>query len=143
MLALGTLLALSFTAARPVPHAVAPTVTVTVDSSRHTVTIVTGPFDLPNEPPMEEMMAMGHEMVHDAPVHRFAWPVDGWLRGFEWSLADANGNPVPKEVMHHLIMVNFDRRQLLYDAAERLMGAGSETDDATVPRTIGVPLYFP
>ena len=125
MLALGTLLALSLAAARPVPHAVAPTVTVTVDSSRHTVTIVTGPFDLPNEPPMEEMMAMGHEMVHDAPVHRFAWPVDGWLRGFEWSLADANGNPVPKEVMHHLIMVNFDRRQLLYDAAERLMGAGS------------------
>lgn len=140
MLVLGTLLSLSLAAGGPVPRLVAPTVTVTVDSSRHTVTIVTGPFDLPNEPPMEEMMAMGHEMVHDAPVHRFAWPVDGWLRGFEWSLSDASGQPVPKEVMHHLIMVNFDRRQLLYDAAERLMGAGSETEDATVPRTIGIPL---
>ena len=147
MLVLGTLLALSLTAGRPAPRPAAPaagpttpSVSVTVDSSRHTVTIVTGPFDLKNQPPMDEMLEMGHAMAHNGPVHRFVWPVDGWLRGFEWSLSDANGRPVPKEVMHHLIMVNFDRRQLLYDAAERLMGAGSETDDATVPRTIGIPL---
>lgn len=137
MLLLGTLMALSIAATDGTP---APTVSVTVDSSHHAVTIVTGPFDLKNEPPMDEMAEMGHPMEHDAPVHRFAWPVDGWLRGFEWSLVDAKGNPVPKEVMHHLIMVNFDRRQLLYDAAERLMGAGSETEDATVPRSIGIPL---
>ena len=140
MLVLGTLLALSLPPGRPAPRPVAPPITVSVDSSRHTVTIVTGPFDLANQPPMDEMLEMGHDMAHNAPVQRFVWPVDGWLRGFEWSLADAQGNPVPKEVMHHLIMVNFDRRQLLYHAAERLMGAGSETDDATVPRTIGIPL---
>jgi hypothetical protein len=55
-------------------------------------------------------------------------------------VVDAQGHPVEKRVMHHLIMVNFDRRQLTYRAAERLMGAGSETDDATVPKTIGVPM---
>ena len=43
--------------------------------------------------------------------------------------------------MHHLIMVNFSRRQLIYSAAERLMGAGTETDDEmSVPKTIGVPM---
>jgi hypothetical protein len=43
--------------------------------------------------------------------------------------------------MHHLIMVNFSRRQLLYSAAERLMGAGTETDqEVSVPKTIGVPM---
>lgn len=145
MVLLGTLLAASLGAAdrKPAPRIVGipvVAVTVTVDSSHHAVNILTGPFDLENEMPMDEMMEMGHAMAHDAPVHRFVWPVDGWLRGFEWSLVDAKGNPVPREVMHHLIMVNFDRRQLLYDAAERLMGAGSETEDATVPKTIGIPL---
>ena len=42
--------------------------------------------------------------------------------------------------MHHMIMVNFARRQLLYSAAERLLGAGTETEDANVPKTIGIPL---
>ncbi len=145
MLLFGSLLALSLATPgpRPLPAALPgpdPRVTVTVDSSRHAVVIMSGPFDLKNEPPMDEMMEMGHAMEHDAPVQRFAWPVDGWLRGFEWSLVDAHGRPVPKQVMHHLIMVNFDRRQLLYDAAERLMGAGSETEDATVPKSIGIPL---
>jgi hypothetical protein len=134
----GPLLALAL--ALPSGGPASPQVTVSVDSSRHAVTIVTGPFNLPNQPPMDEMLEMGNAMAHNGPVHRFVWPVDGWLRGFEWSLVDARGNVVPREVMHHMIMVNFDRRQLLYDAAERLMGAGSETDDATVPRTIGVPL---
>ena len=40
-----------------------------------------------------------------------------------------------------MIMVNFSRRQLLYPAAERLMGAGTETDEEmSVPKTIGVPM---
>jgi hypothetical protein len=42
--------------------------------------------------------------------------------------------------MHHMIMVNFSRRQLLYSAAERLMGTGTETGDVSVPKTIGVPM---
>ena len=43
--------------------------------------------------------------------------------------------------MHHLIMVNFSRRQLHYSAAERLMGAGTKTDgEISVPKTIGVPM---
>jgi len=90
---------------------------------------------------MEDHAMMDLGMSHDTPVQHFAWPIDGWFRGFRVDLVDAKGQPVPRHVMHHLIMVNFSRRQLLYSAAERLMGAGTETDDEiSVPKTIGVPM---
>ena len=118
-----------------------PQVKISVDSSRHELTIVSGPFDLPNMPPMDDHAMMNLGMSHDTPVQRFDWPVDGWFRGFRVDLTDAAGQPVPRHVMHHLIMVNFSRRQLLYSAAERLMGAGTETDgEVSVPKTIGVPM---
>lgn len=118
-----------------------PIVTVSVDSSRHELTISSGPFDLPNMPPMDSHAMMDLGMSHDTQIQRFDWPVDGWFRGFRVDLVDAQGKAVPRHVMHHLIMVNFSRRQLLYSAAERLMGAGTETDgEISVPKTIGVPM---
>jgi hypothetical protein len=124
--------------AGPVPPA---TVTVAVDSSKHELTITAGPYDLPNMPPMDDHAMMNLGMSHDTPVQHFEWPIDGWFRGFRVALTDAQGHEVPRHVMHHLIMVNFSRRQLLYSAAERLMGAGTETDDeVSVPKTIGVPM---
>ena len=118
-----------------------PPVRVTVDSSRHEVTLTTGPWSLPNMPPMEDHAMMdGAGGSHDSPVQHFEWPVDGWFRGFKYELVDADGNVLDRRMMHHMIMVNFDRRQLLYPAVERIAGAGSETDDASVPKTIGVPL---
>ena len=118
-----------------------PAVRVSIDSSRHELTITSGPFDLPNMPPMDDHAMMDLGMSHNTPLQRFAWPVDGWFRGFRVTLTDAQGKPVPRHVMHHMIMVNFGRRQLLYSAAERLMGAGTETDgEVSVPKTIGVPM---
>jgi hypothetical protein len=118
-----------------------PPVRIAIDSSRHELTITSGPFDLPNMPPMDDHAMMDLGMSHDTPVQNFEWPVDGWFRGFRVNLTDAEGKPVARHVMHHLIMVNFSRRQLVYAAAERLMGAGTETDDEiSVPKTIGVPM---
>ena len=118
-----------------------PPVRVAIDSSRHELTITSGPVDLPNMPPMDSHAMMDLGMSHDTPIQRFEWPIDGWFRGFRVNLTDAQGQPVPRHVMHHLIMVNFSRRQLLYSAAERLMGAGTETDgEVSVPKTIGVPM---
>src|SRR5581483_4104379 len=115
-----------------------PGVTVEVDSAHHEVVITSGPWSLPNQPPMDDHAMMTQmEMAHDAPVQRFEWPVEGWFRGFKYQLVDGAGRPVPRQVMHHMIVVNFDRRQLVYHAVERLMGAGSETEDAAVPKTIG------
>ena len=112
------LLAAVAIAGSPAVHDTIPAVrlTVTVDSSQHLVILRSGPYDLMNMPPMEHgMMDMG--MSHDTPVQHFAWPVQGWLRGFRVTLADAEGRPVPKHVMHHMIMVNFSRRQLVYHAS--------------------------
>ncbi len=118
-----------------------PRVTITVDSSRKELVLRAGPFDLPNMPPMDHRaMMMDRGMAHDTPIQHFAWPLQGWLRGFELELKDGQGNPVPRRVVHHMIMVNFSRRMLLYSAPERLFGAGTETADVKVPRTIGVPM---
>jgi hypothetical protein len=126
---------------RPAPrHERDITVTVTVDSARHVVHVRAGPFFLPNMPPMEDhgMMDMGAGAM--TPVYHFAWPVEGWLRGFDSGVEDSLGHPLPKRLMHHMIGVNYSRRQAIYPAAERLFGAGAETADATIPATIGVPM---
>ena len=117
-----------------------PTVSVSIDSSRHELTVTSGPFNLPNMPPMEDHAMMDLGMSHDTRLQRFEWPVDGWFRGFRVELVDGNGQVVPPHVMHHMVMVNFSRRQLLYSAAERLMGTGTETEEVSVPKTIGVPM---
>jgi len=116
------------------------TVTVTVDSAHHVVRVKAGPFFLPNMPPMDDhgMMDMGSGAM--TPVYHFAWPVEGWLRGFDSGVEDSLGHPLPKRLMHHMIGVNYSRRQAIYPAAERLFGAGAETADATIPATIGVPM---
>ena len=122
------------------PSQPAPTVTIAVDSGRKELTIVAGPYDLPNMPPMENHAMMDFGMSHDTPIQEFEWPIDGWFRGFRLELTDSAGKPVPRDVIHHMIMVNFSRRQLVYPAVERLMGAGTETGDLSVPKTIGVPM---
>ncbi len=129
-----------FLAADPMQAVTEPKVSVSVDSSRKELVITAGPFDLPNMPPMEDHAMMDLGMSHDTPIQRFQWPIDGWLRGFELELVDGQGHPVPRTVIHHMIMVNFSRRMLLYPASERLMGAGTETEDIKVPKTIGVPM---
>lgn len=108
---------------------------VRIDSAAHEVVITTRPFALPD-------MSGGHDhsQSHDTPVYTFAWPVDGWFRGFRVAVLDADGRELPRRLMHHLIMINYDRRQLIYSAAERLWGAGVETGNFTLPKTIGVPL---
>ena len=139
MLVLSSLLAVAALAGSHPSHPDSAAARVTIDSARHEVIITTTPFDLQNEPPMDETM-MDHGMMHDTPVMHFTWPVQGWFRGFSFELHDAQGRPVPQSVMHHMIMVNFSRRQLVYNAFERILGAGTETSAASVPKTIGVPM---
>jgi hypothetical protein len=112
-----------------------PQIQITVDSARNQVVITAGPYDLPNMP--AEMA----EMHHGTPqVLRFDWPVDGAMRGFDLSMQDATGGALPKSVIHHLIAVNFDRRQIVYQMVERLFGWGKETDPVMLPSGVGVPL---
>lgn len=115
-----------------------------VDSSRHEVVIEAGPFEVPAmDAEMLKEMEMDHSMHHEeeeARVFRFDWPVDGPGRAYRIEVRDANGALIPRSLLHHLIAINFDRRQFIYQQAERLFGIGRETPDETLPGTLVVPL---
>jgi hypothetical protein len=61
-------------------------------------------------------------------------------RGYHVEISDSSGAPLPRALLHHLIAINFDRRDFLYPAAQRLFGIGRETPSISLPGTIGVPL---
>jgi hypothetical protein len=127
------------------PHA---PVHVTVDPATHHVVITTGPWTLPpmlmdGDMPMMMMggdMGGSHEAHQEQTLVRFPWPQDMWLRGFKLTITDKNGHVMPQRTMHHMEFVNFDRRQLVYPLAERVLGIGEETAGIKMPETVGVPM---
>jgi hypothetical protein len=111
---------------------------VQVDSARHEIRIVAGPF---------RVAAMAHGsgdmMMMDTPVLRVAWPVSGWVRGYSVKLCDgdaAKGGRLPQAMVHHVGLANYSRRELLYPMVERLMAVGKETPGVLLPGGVGVPL---
>lgn len=117
-------------------------VAVRVDSTRNLVIMEAGPFHIPAAAGAAEAGHHGGHAHHGAntPLLLFDWPVEGWYRGFGVRLVDRAGEPLPEELMHHLIGVNFDRRQVVYPVPERFMGTGAETRDILLPEQIGVPM---
>ena len=109
---------------------------VTVDRSRHELSVTAGPFNVPAAEGVLKYMTMSEDTL----VQIFAWPVDGWYRGFRLEVLDGGGNRVARDVLHHLTVVNFDRRQLLYPIADRLAAVGRETRDVSMPRSVGMPM---
>lgn len=128
--------ALAGPAARP--HSVrqsAPHIDVRVDTAQSRIIVTAGPFHLPAMDPNMDMSNMA-----PSEVMPFAWPVDGYLRGFNVRMRNAAGDSLPHEILHHLIGVNFDRRQLVYPAVERIFGWGAETEPVELPSSMGVPM---
>ncbi|MGH7594646.1 MAG: hypothetical protein ACRELE_12465 [Gemmatimonadales bacterium] len=128
----------------PIPHA---PVHVVVDSRTHHVVITTGPWKLPpmvmnGDMPMMNMAGMGdgHAAHQEQLLVKFPWPEDAWLRGFKLTITDRNGHVMPQRTMHHMEFVNFDRRQLVYPEAERVLGIGEETAAIKLPKTVGMPM---
>jgi hypothetical protein len=113
---------------------------VRVDSARHTVVISVGPFHLEPAMPMMQHMTMEHMEGGDSLVKLFDWPMNTLLQGLRLEIADSGGRPLPRRLLHHLNLVNFDRRALVYPLVERMMGFGQETEDVSVPRSIGLPM---
>src|SRR5262249_61854809 len=110
-----------------------------VAAPRHLVVPTMAPFVTPPAPPLMNHMAM-HMEGGDSLVKRIYWPMTTLLQGLRMEILDASGQPLPRRLIHHLNLVNFDRRQLVYPLAERMMGFGQETEDVSVPRSIGVPI---
>jgi len=115
-----------------------PPLHVEVDAAHRRVLITGGPYRVPVS---QEMSGMMMDMPA-TPVQKFAFPVDGWLQGFRIDLFDDHGHVLPHRLLHHLIVVNFSRRQFIYPALERLLGTAEESDtgDIRIPRSIGVPM---
>lgn len=119
---------------------------VVVDDRRDEVVVFAGPFHVAAAPAEADHAGGGDMPPHDhagmarTPMIDFRWPIEGWMRGFRLSLVDAEGNEYPRSLMHHLIGVNYDRRELVYPVAERLFGVGTETADVVLPKSLGVPL---
>jgi hypothetical protein len=117
-----------------------------VDSSNHAVVITLGPCVVPalgsmNAHGMSRMMDMGHGPGNeDVRVH-FRWPANVWMRSFDLQLFDKNHQRLDQPTtMHHMELLNFDRRQVIYGMVERVFGLGEETSRAKVPKSIGLPL---
>ena len=112
---------------------------ITLDSARHTVVMRAGPF---TAEPAEHSEHYGHAGMLDSddPVRRFRWPCDAWLRGFALRLEDAEGRELPLRWIHHLKVVNFARRQLVYPITERLIAVSRESRDVKLPVSVGIPV---
>jgi hypothetical protein len=85
-------------------------------------------------------MAMEHMEGGDSLVKQFAWPMTTLLQGLRLEITDSSGRVLPRRLLHHMNLVNFDRRALVYPLVERMMGFGQETEDVSVPRSIGLPM---
>jgi hypothetical protein len=115
---------------------------------KHAVVITLGPcvvpalgsMDMPGMD-MSNMAMMGSGPGHeDVRVH-FRWPADVWMRSFDLKLFDQNHHQLNQPTtMHHMELLNFDRRQVIYHMVERTFGLGEETSGAKVPKTVGLPL---
>lgn len=115
---------------------------VTLDSARHVVILRAGPFvaePAAHDEHHEHMSDMQMPETDD-PVQRFAWPCDAWLRGFALRLEDAQGRKLPLRWVHHLKVVNFARRQLVYPITERLIAVARESRDVKLPASVGIPV---
>ena len=94
------------------PHALlaraeAPELRLTVDESAREVVVDMGPFEV------RDMGAAAHDAAagvmpdgasathgQSSPLMPFEWPVEGWLRGFQVRLTDAEGNELPRYFLH-------------------------------------------
>lgn len=113
------------------------TVTVELRREHREVVITIGPLTIPNTGGGH---SHGGSAGHETRLYRATWPLTSWFRGFQVELYDSAGQRLSGRHLHHLSMVNLARRQLLYPAFERILGAGQEQASFRAPATIGVPM---
>lgn len=128
-----------------VPLSAETSVRATVDTEEAFVEVVAGPFRVvPVAPGEHEHDYTNHAQPEEpamwTPLIPFRWPVDGGLQGFRLAAWDAEGRPLPRHVMHHVIAVNFERRQLVYPIPERPFAFGTETPDFRLPSFVEIPM---
>lgn len=126
---------------------------VRVDSAKREVVILVGPcivhpMDMSGMEGMAGMAGMDMSKMSEMGEYSgkvdvrtgFVWPASMYMRGWDLTVLDSLGRRLPQNTMHHMELVNFDRRQLVYPMAERVLGIGEETGPALIPKSVGMPL---
>lgn len=96
---------------------------------RRVVELVIGPVSLPDGGPHLR-----------PPVQLATLPLEGWLHGFDWSIRDASGEELPARLLHHVNLIDPDRRELFAPIPRRVMAAGRETSEERMPAILGYPI---
>lgn len=92
------------------------------------IDFVIGPLNLPS--------GMEHLRL---PIQMAEIPVDGWLHGFEVTMEDGEGNALPMDLLHHVNFIDPDKRDVFAPIARRVLAAGRETDQKSLPALLGYP----
>lgn len=82
--------------------------------------------------------AGGHHLR--LPVQLAELPIEGWIHGFEWRITDAQGRKLPDDLLHHVNLIDPDHRELFAPIARRVLAAGRETPQQSLPSLLGYPV---
>jgi hypothetical protein len=102
------------------------------DSANRRFAVTVGPTDLPAH--------ADHHMVRQYGVQMVRLPRGGWLQGYVVEIVDASGRVLPRELIHHVEMIEFERRDLLGPQIQRMVSIGKETPTELLPPGIGYPI---
>lgn len=109
---------------------------LTIDSAHREAVIRLGPYHVPSDSGMDmsTMMDMG-----DIMSPRFIWPMNVLVRSYELRILDSTGRLLPRRLLHHYGMMDWDRRELVYPVMFHAFAGGAESGDFALPTTVGVP----
>ncbi|HKK28478.1 MAG TPA: hypothetical protein VKB18_10375, partial [Gemmatimonadota bacterium] len=114
----------------PIPHAGHRYVRAEDHPDDGAFEVIVGPVRLPS--------GMPHYRV---PTQVVSIPDLGWIHGFSWRITDADGNRLPDDLLHHVNLIDPDRRQLFTPISRRIMAAGRETRAVSLPPIMGIPTH--
>lgn len=104
------------------PTAKGVTLEAKVDVEANTITLRVGPMNLPAD--------ADYMKISQPPDLIWTVPTEGWLLAYHLRLVDANGNAVPRTVLHHTAFWNENRSDFLCpNKEEHIFGAGNEMMD--------------
>jgi hypothetical protein len=107
------------------------TTTVSIEEGRLVLTF--GPIDLPS--------AHDGELAASMPKHIFSLPKDMYLTGFKSEVFTKDGRVLPKNYLHHILMINTSRDSISCPGEPLFFGgAGLEMTEARFPDGYGVKL---
>jgi hypothetical protein len=113
-------------------HAQEPLLSARLDGAAQEIVFEIGPLHLPAN--------AGHDAVTQPKGQGVGLPITGYLHGFTTEMVDADGQPIPASLLHHVNIIAPQRRELFSQIMQRVGAAGAETGPVLIPRFLGYPV---